>query len=110
MKTLKSIITLLFILIMYTSAMAGPECQTYHLNFGGNSYVLDFSCETAGVGGVEARYNTTEFVDTYMYFWNGGTSLVIPKIATFYFDYNILFLMYYENGEQYWSGIAFLPG
>jgi hypothetical protein len=94
---------------MYTSAMAGPECQTYHLNFGGNSYVLNFSCKTAGIGGVEVRYNTTEFVQTYMYFWDGDTSILIPKVASFYFYYDILFLLYEENGAWYWSGIAFLP-
>jgi hypothetical protein len=103
---------MLFVLAMCTTAIAGPECNTYSMNYKDNLYELSFSCETAGIGSVEAIFNKIEYRQWYLYFYFYSETpwVMIPKLGTFELIDNTLYHIYQDlnTGEWYRSGFIFI--
>ena len=99
---------LLFVLMTYITAVAGPECKNYTMLYDGNIYTFEFACETAGIGAVQSVYNETEYTQWWLYFYDGVRNVYIPKMATFELIDNILYHIYYNGIQWVQSGMNFV--
>jgi hypothetical protein len=106
----KFVTVMLFVLIICIPAFAGPECKSYTMHYRGDVYTLDFSCETAGIGEVQTKFNVDEYTEWWLYFYVETSSYVcIPKLGSFeLMDYTLYHIMYDSKTKKWYrTGLIF---
>jgi hypothetical protein len=93
---------------MCTSAIAGPECKTYTMNYEGNLYTFKFSCETAGIGGVETIYNNVESHQWFLYLYDGDAWVAVLKVGYFELMGDYLYHIVYDYKLKTWHRTGFV--
>lgn len=103
MKMLKFVAVMLFVLVLCTPAIAGPECKSYTMYYEGDTYTLKFGCETTVIGGVFSMYNVDEYTQWWIYFFVEPENRVcIPKLASFELMDNNLYHIVYDYRLKKW--------